>query len=284
MKDRNLHTDQTVHTDQAWNELYSRLEQDNLIPARGQKRLMRPVFAGMAAAIAVLCLCGVLGIWLLNDWGTDERLLSLKNGPEDNTLVTTLEDGSIIYLAQDATLSYPEHFEADKRLVKLDGNALFDVSGNKQRPFLIETKYTTIEVVGTAFNVKNNGKNDFELSVQRGLVKVTRLDNGESSFVKAGETVILNKNLFLKSPTSDMDQFARYTERIQFKDETLANIVRVINRMSSQPVQLSSSELENRRLTVSFYDNSPAAMTELICLALGLTSEQKEDTLVISAP
>lgn len=284
MKDRNLHTDQTVHTDQAWNELYSRLEQDNLIPARGQKRLMRPVFAGMATAIAVLCLCGALGIWLLNDWGTDERLLSLKNGPEDNTLVTTLEDGSIIYLAQDATLSYPEHFEADKRLVKLDGNALFDVSGNKQRPFLIETKYTTIEVVGTAFNVKNNGKNDFELSVQRGLVKVTRLDNGESSFVKAGETVILNKNLFLKSPTSDMDQFARYTERIQFKDETLANIVRVINRMSSQPVQLSSSELENRRLTVSFYDNSPAAMTELICLALGLTSEQKEDTLVISAP
>ncbi|WP_446774420.1 FecR family protein [Macellibacteroides fermentans] len=284
MKDRNLHTDQTVHTDQAWNELYSRLEQDNLIPARGQKRLMRPVFAGMAAAIAVLCLCGALGIWLLNDWGTDERLLSLKNGPEDNTLVTTLEDGSIIYLAQDATLSYPEHFEADKRLVKLDGNALFDVSGNKQRPFLIETKYTTIEVVGTAFNVKSNGKNDFELSVQRGLVKVTRLDNGESSFVKAGETVILNKNLFLKSPTSDMDQFARYTERIQFKDETLANIVRVINRMSSQPVQLSSSELENRRLTVSFYDNSPAAMTELICLALGLTSEQKEDTLVISAP
>ena len=284
MKDRNLHTDQTVHTDQAWNELYSRLEQDNLIPARGQKRLMRPVFAGMAAAIAVLCLCGALGIWLLNDWGTDERLLSLKNGPEDNTLVTTLEDGSIIYLAQDATLSYPEHFEADKRLVKLDGNALFDVSGNKQRPFLIETKYTTIEVVGTAFNVKNNGKNDFELSVQRGLVKVTRLDNGESSFVKAGDTVILNKNLFLKSPTSDMDQFARYTERIQFKDETLANIVRVINRMSSQPVQLSSSELENRRLTVSFYDNSPAAMTELICLALGLTSEQKEDTLVISAP
>ena len=284
MKDRNLHTDQTVHTDQAWNELYSRLEQDNLIPARGQKRLMRPVFAGMAAAIAVLCLCGALGIWLLNDWGTDERLLSLKNGPEDNTLVTTLEDGSIIYLAQDATLSYPEHFEADKRLVKLDGNALFDVSGNKQRPFLIETKYTTIEVVGTAFNVKNNGKSDFELSVQRGLVKVTRLDNGESSFVKAGETVILNKNLFLKSPTSDMDQFARYTERIQFKDETLANIVRVINRMSSQPVQLSSSELENRRLTVSFYDNSPAAMTELICLALGLTSEQKEDTLVISAP
>jgi len=284
MKDRNLHTDQTVHTDQAWNELYSRLEQDNLIPVRGQKRLMRPVFAGMAAAIAVLCLCGALGIWLVNDWGTDERLLSLKNGPEDNTLVTTLEDGSIIYLAQDATLSYPEHFEADKRLVKLDGNALFDVSGNKQRPFLIETKYTTIEVVGTAFNVKNNGKNDFELSVQRGLVKVTRLDNGESSFVKAGETVILNKNLFLKSPTSDMEQFARYTERIQFKDETLANIVRVINRMSSQPVQLSSSELENRRLTVSFYDNSPAAMTELICLALGLTSEQKEDTLVISAP
>jgi len=279
----NGHMNQTVHTDEAWSSLYSRLEQEELIPAQPVRRTLRPAFIGMAAAIALLCLCGALGIWLLYD-GADRSLLTLQNGAEDNTLVTTLEDGSIVYLAQNATLSYPEHFETDQRLVKLDGNALFDVSGNKKRPFLIETKYTTIEVVGTAFNVKSTGKDNFELSVQRGVVKVTLLQGGESSFVKAGETITLHRKELQKSLTKDVDQFARYTERIHFKDESLANIVRVINRTASQPISLASAELENRRLTVSFFDNSPASMTELICLALSLKCEEKADTLVISAP
>lgn len=279
----NEHMNQTVQTDKAWNSLYSRLKQDELIPDQPVRRTLRPAFVGMAATIALLCLCGALGVWLYNGW-SDTPLLSLQNGAEDNTLVTTLEDGSIVYLAQNATLSYPEHFEADQRLVKLEGNALFDVSGNKKRPFLIKTKYTTIEVVGTAFNVKNSGEKDFELSVQRGVVKVTLLEGGESSFVKAGETVTLHRRELQKSLTKDIDQFTRYTERIQFKDESLANIIRVINRTASQPVSLASAELGDRRLTVSFFDNSSFSMTELICLALGLKCEQKVDTLVISAP
>ena len=34
-------------------------------------------------------------------------------------LVTTLEDGSVVYLAQESTLQYPEHFATDKREVNL---------------------------------------------------------------------------------------------------------------------------------------------------------------------
>jgi beta-phosphoglucomutase-like phosphatase (HAD superfamily) len=127
----------------------------------------------------------------------------------------------------------------------------------------------------------------------------------------------------VKTIIFDLDGVLVYTDKFHYLawkkmadrigvpfDETINNRLRGVSRMDSLEIILErstrkytteekenlaeekngyykeffSSELENRRLTVSFYDNSPAAMTELICLALGLTSEQKEDTLVISAP
>ena len=71
-------------------------------------------------------------------------------------MVTTLEDGSVVYLAGNTSLKFPEHFSSDRREVSLQGNALFDVAGNHKRPFIIETEDTRIEVLGTAFNVKSN--------------------------------------------------------------------------------------------------------------------------------
>lgn len=91
---------------------------------------------------------------------------------ETSTLVTTLEDGSIVYLGGRLCYNIPSIFTG-KREVKLQGNALFDVVGSRSRPFLIETDLVRIEVLGTAFNVKSDELRPFELSVQRGRVKVT---------------------------------------------------------------------------------------------------------------
>lgn len=62
--------------------------------------------------------------------------------------------------------------------MSLKGNALFDIAGNRARPFFIETGKVQIEVIGTAFHVRNSGNSPFELAVQRGEVKVTQKQNG----------------------------------------------------------------------------------------------------------
>ena len=59
-------------------------------------------------------------------------------------LVTTLEDGSVVYLAQESTLKYPEHFATDKREVNLQGEAFFDVAKKHEQTFLIETEKVQI--------------------------------------------------------------------------------------------------------------------------------------------
>ena len=273
-------------TDQAWEQLYTRLEQDGLLdkPISGTQIPYRIGLMKWAAAIVILCVSVATAIFLGQERTPETTLLTLHNNEASTTLVTTLEDGSIVYLADNSQLSYPEHFQREKREVSLLGNALFDVSGNKERPFLIETEQARIEVLGTSFNIKSSDKSAFELAVRRGLVKVTLKKNGEQTLVKAGQTVSLFSNRLQVAPTQDNEQFSDYTRRIQFKDERLGDILHVINLEYPMMPLKTTADLENRRLTGSFYNNSPATMAELICAALKLKCTQQNNIWMISEP
>lgn len=275
-----------LKTDQAWEQLYTRLEQDGLLdkPISGTQIPYRIGLMKWAAAIIILCVSVATAIFLGQERTPETTLLTLHNNEASTTLVTTLEDGSIVYLADNSQLSYPEHFQREKREVSLLGNALFDVSGNKERPFLIETEQARIEVLGTSFNIKSSDKSAFELAVRRGLVKVTLKKNGEQTLVKAGQTVSLFSNRLQVVPTQDNEQFSDYTRRIQFKDERLGDILHVINLEYPKMPLKTTDDLENRRLTVSFYNNSPATMAELICAALKLKCTQQNNIWMISEP
>lgn len=276
-----------LKTDQAWAQLYTRLEQDGLLNklTSGTQIPYRIGLMKWAAAIIILCVSAATAIFLEQERTPATALLTLHNNEVSTTLVTTLEDGSIVYLADNSQLSYPEHFQREKREVSLSGNALFDVNGNKERPFLIETEQARIEVLGTSFNIKSSDKSAFELAVRRGFVKVTIKKNGEQTLVKAGQTVSLLSNHLQVTPTQDNEQFSDYTRRVlQFKDERLGDILHVINLEYPKMPLKTTADLEDRRLTVSFYNNSPAAMAELICAALKLKCTRQNNIWMISEP
>ncbi|MBC8617447.1 FecR domain-containing protein [Parabacteroides faecis] len=276
-------------TDQAWDKVYQRLEKEDLITRTGKEGLhpyseiprpstRRLIFAGITAVAAILCF--VFIYFNPTEKEADRNLLTRQN-METTTLATTLEDGSIVYLAGNAAIHYPEHFQPDKREISLQGNALFDIAGNRKRPFLIETEDARIEVLGTAFNVKSDGSQPFELSVQRGLVKVTLKKSGQDVHVKAGETVTLSSRKLQVRQTKDTGQFEEYVRQIRFKDERLADILRVIN-LNAEDISLKTTpELESRTLTVTFADNSPETMAELICFALDLKCTRENNVITL---
>ena len=271
-------------TDKAWNLLYGRLAEDRLLPDTEDKKrtLLRPATFKWVASIAILVIGIVAASIVVNHNLKEKQLLSLRNENNGSTLVTTLEDGSIVYLADQTSLQYPKHFEPQKREVFLQGNAFFDVTGNHKRPFVIETDLIQVEVLGTAFNVKSKNPTDFSLSVDRGKVKVTLKKTGQSIFVGAGETALLRADLLQTVTTEDLGQFYRYTRQIQFKDERLADVVRVINK-NTEGTQLEvAPSLEDRLLTVTFSNDSADSMAQLICMALNLKYVQQEDKIRIS--
>ncbi|WP_322932923.1 FecR family protein [Bacteroides sp. CG01] len=275
-----------VRTDEAWRHLYARLDKDSLLVEAGEEVIRRRLFlkwGTVAAAMLAGVIC-LMSVWWLMP-GNDTRNLNLvtQENREKSTLVTTLEDGSIVYLGQESVLQYPEHFATDKREVNLHGEAFFDVAKKHEQTFLIETEKVQIEVLGTAFNVRSNEEVPFSLSVRRGKVKVSLKRGGHSVLVNAGETVTLQAQQLQLSETSKGNESDIYTKNIRFKDESLEDILRVVNAENSAlQIQAGSLDLGKRKLTIEFLDNSPDTVAELICWALNLKCTREGDKLILS--
>jgi len=64
-----------------------------------------------------------------------------------------LEDGTIVWLNSESSLIYPKQFTGDKRIVKLSGEAYFEVKRDEHKPFVVSVEGMEIKVLGTSFNV-----------------------------------------------------------------------------------------------------------------------------------
>jgi len=274
-------------TDEAWKRLYARLENDGLLNGEREGRRMAtpPSFYlrwGLPAAALIAGIVFCVTWWSWPTGSEEPHILLTQENKEKATLVKTLEDGSIVYLAQESQLQYPKHFPTDKRTVNLQGEAFFDVAREPGKNFMIETDKAYVEVLGTAFDIRSNAVAPFSLSVQRGSVRVWLKKNEETALVKAGETITLQSDKLLLSETTHPNIFERYVKNIRFKDECLENVLRIINKVSSGwQIETASPTLGQKRLTVEFSDNSPEFVAELICLTFNLQCERKENKLIL---
>ncbi|MFD2588905.1 FecR family protein [Croceitalea marina] len=68
-----------------------------------------------------------------------------------------LSDGTKVWLNSGSKLRFPQKFSPSKkhRMVYLEGEAFFDVSSNKELPFIVNTQEIDIKVLGTEFNVSS---------------------------------------------------------------------------------------------------------------------------------
>lgn len=65
-----------------------------------------------------------------------------------------LPDGSKVWMNSDSELEYMANLVTEgKRVVKLRGEAYFEISKDKSHPFIVKTKGQDVEVIGTQFNV-----------------------------------------------------------------------------------------------------------------------------------
>ena len=260
-----------IKTEQAWQRLHSRLDKDHLLDGTDNDCIPVSLRWLRYGAVAAVLACIILGaVYGMFDFKEDKTNLLTQQNLGTYTLVKTLEDGSVVLLAKETSLLYPEHFVADRRQVDLRGNAFFDIAKKQGQSFYIETERVSIEVLGTAFSVQSNENAPFCLSVQRGLVRVSLKEKNQKCDVRAGETVTLQSQQFIVESTDD-DHLSGYFKHIRFKDETLANILKVMNlNLGDTPVRLASPALAERRLTVEFSDEPSEVVAGLIAGALGL--------------
>jgi len=271
-------------SEKAWKKLHRRLLDEGLIPDQGVSNTTWFSLNLVKIAAAVIIVFTVASVVYWNQTRKPSvEMVKLNTQSETNTLIKTLADGSVIYIAQNSLFSFPKEFENASRNVELKGEAFFDIMPNPNQPFIIETDEALIQVLGTAFNVKTQNGSAFKLFVERGKVKVT-LKNQPSStvFVEAGESITTSNNGLIKSKPKADGFPAWYKQRMHFKDEPLKNIINVLNRNFNTTFVAANTETGNRKLTVTFKNETAETMTELLCATLNLKSQTNNGSVVLS--
>ncbi len=136
------------------------------------------IWRTMAAAAAIVVLLGFGALYknqLLNVVNPVHQVEMLSKAGQHRQVI--LPDGTRVWLNPSTSISYPDNFRGAQRLVKLEGEAFFDVKHDADHPFIITSGPIKTVVLGTSFNVKAYpGAATAEVTVVSGKVGVAEHD------------------------------------------------------------------------------------------------------------
>jgi len=136
-----------------------------------------------------------------------------------------LPDGSVVSLHKGSRLIIIRDLKGKERRVKLNGEAFFTIAKDHSHPFMISVGGVKVEVVGTAFNLENDGKS-VRIQVVKGVVKFRH--KNEELLVHKGEEAFFNGNSIEKTDIQDYNFMAWKTGVMKFYDAGLKDILNVI--------------------------------------------------------
>ncbi|MCY1633439.1 FecR family protein [Marinifilum sp. D737] len=116
--------------------------------------------------------------------------------PRGGEFQLELEDGTKVWVNSDTRLRYPTKFPKDERVVLLEGEAYFEVSKDKNRPFIVKTQGVDVRVLGTQFNVSSYVDDEsIQTTLVEGSVAVVDRKNPKTNLLlDPGYQAVFSKN------------------------------------------------------------------------------------------
>lgn len=219
-------------------------------PARTGRRIA--IGAGLAACLGVVV---SVGLWAAQPLAFAESARTQIGEQKSQTL----PDGSVVNLNVATRIDYRMH--ARSREVRLDeGQALFVVKKDKERPFRVHAGDYEIRAVGTAFDVRRRD-GDTQVAVQEGVVLVTRVKGPQPgavvAWLKAGEKLDLREvapsagvSVANVQPVAVQSVAEWRLRTVAYEDATVAEVVEDLNRFFPQPIAIQDPALAARRVTI----------------------------------
>lgn len=278
-KSAQIATASTVDENEAWQRFRARIQREEEVPALKRTRTI-PLNSRQswlrAAAVLFLVACGSMLTWHLAGPG---RLRTLEAG--NITRTDTLPDGSVVTLNRNATLSYPRSFNGKTREVRLEGEAFFDITPDKQRPFIITANDVEVRVVGTSFNVKSSEEKT-EVIVETGIVEVSKKKNTVK--VNPRETAIVLRSRPEPIKQSTADELYNYyrTKKFVCNGTPLWRLVDVLNEAYDSNIIIGDKNLQSLPITVTL-DNKPLdVVLEVVSSTHNLKVQKRDEQIILT--
>lgn len=257
---------QDFNTDAAWNKMRSRL---NARPS-GKVVAMKPFWENtyLRIAASIILILGI-GFFIYRSSTTVTNAVEVIADVKIKS--DTLPDGSAVTLNKQTQIAYSFDKRKNAHRVKLKGEAYFDIKHNDEKAFIVEADQLMIKDIGTSFNVKAYPeRNTIEVVVEEGEVQLYTEFN-EGIFVRAGGKGVYDKTSKTFSLEQPEPNAAAYkSKHFVFADAELGAIVLALNNVYDRKISIAP-HLSSCRLTVTFLDESPEEIANVIAETLGLS-------------
>lgn len=223
--------------------------------------MRRPVFnfrklARQTMKWAAVILVAFISGYMVFDtrYNSYEEATNTITVPPGQRVNLSLSDGTKVCLNAGSTFTYPALFAGKTRKVILDGEAYFDVSANKERPFIVHTDVCEVEVLGTKFNVDAyNKENSFSAALMEGRIKVR--NNAQPSNVihlSPHHEVTLQKGKLAVSNISDYDVYRWKEGLICFKNLNFVDLMERIEKYYGIKLVIENQSLSKHSFSGKF--------------------------------
>lgn len=265
-----------INEDDAWERLEARIKNAKREPAI-VRQMFRPSAWRSIAAVLVFGL-GLLSVaYIYFDRFASSTVITAEN----RTIPQTLPDGSVVTLNRHSSISYNSKMKGNKRVVKLSGEAFFQVTPNREKPFVVDVNDVEVTVVGTSFNIKSKDGNT-EVVVETGIVKVTK--DGNTIELKPGEKTIVEKVSSSLTKEANPDKlYQYYRSKVFVCDKTpLWKLVEVLNEAYDANIVIGRKELRNLPLTTTFSNEPLDHILSIIAQTFDITIIKDQQQIILN--
>ncbi|MCE7057290.1 FecR domain-containing protein [Algoriphagus sp. AGSA1] len=178
-----------------------------------------------------------------------ESFITNSNRKGEKTKVT-LEDGSVVYLNSQSSITYPENFKTN-RYIQLEGEAYFEVTKDPGYPFRVEAEGIVTTALGTSFNISTFMEEEkVAVTLLTGKVKLNQDGRDDYLELSPGEESLLSPDIprMEKYKVSAADRILWIEGILKFDEANLEEMVKVLERwygvaikVNGKPKDLSAS-------------------------------------------
>ena len=248
--------------EEVYERLYTRIKED--IESREKKSHRRFSFVPMLRWVAVVCL-PIIAALAVYELGLDSKVDTLPlvvTAESGERAKVQLPDGTKVNINSASQISYPHDFNGERRIVELDGEAYFEVTPDKERPFVVKAAGLEITVLGTAFDVCAY-KDDSEVSV------VLLVYDRNTGTMQVGK--VYSK------------EYVEWTDgNLRFENESLENIVKVLSRVYNVKIVFDSAFPEGQYFfTGSIGSGGITNALDILSMTSSLHYEVRDSVIVL---
>lgn len=276
------HSRLNLNVEEDFRKLMKRIDAES--PSKKFRTLTSISFLKIAAALALL-VCAYYGYNILFKGSDTAQWVEYSNAFGEKSK-HRLPDSSIVWLNSGSRLSYEADFESGTRSVNLDGEAFFEITPDKDKPFRIKTSDVWIEVLGTSFNVKSYSEEEFiETVVVSGKVAVaSQATNNSMTLMPNERATYLRKDKTIQKSIVDARDFTQWkTGTLALRNSTINETVQLLERWYGVNIHLTGQENFTCGITGSFHNKTLEETLGYLKELSGLRYTIKDKTVTMQA-